>query len=237
MPVKKSYAKRKRTTKRGRAKRRYKKSKPSFGIALSRGSGTGLGPKANIVFASQNEETINTGIDAVYQYYLNSAYDPLGANGSAQPPQYDSLLAATGPFLRYRVTAAQVKTTIVNLAAVPVRAFMYVSDSALDMSLITSYILQNDNMVTSTIMTPSGGARDIVTLKRYYNFAKLWGKQVYTDDEFQAGYNASPADLFYVYIGVQSLDGATTVNFTHTYDIRQYTQLESAQTESNHTTD
>lgn len=222
----------KKTTRKYTRKRRVVKKKKSLGIVnFSSGVRHGLGPHGRIKFGSQLEGVFGNGvsIDDIGQVQANSCIDPWSSLGSAQPPFFDCLLTSNGPFLRYRVTGVKFSVSIVNLAAAPARAFLYISDAATDMSLMSSYMLQSNNLVTSTVITPSGGAKDMVTLTKTYNFSKIYGRKVITDNDYQAGYNASPSDLIYIYFGLQSLNGSA-VSANWSANMIQYTRLEDVQT-------
>jgi hypothetical protein len=212
-------------------KRQIKKRKKTSNIVnLTMNQGTGLAPKARVVFATQNEAVHSlAAADFVNKLNANSCYNPGGSDFSEQPPYFDCLCTSTGPYLRYRVLSASIKVQLVNLAAVPTRAFMYISDSAIDLSALASYVMSPSKSLVSVILTPSGGSKDMVTLSRHYDFPKMFGKNVRVDDDFQAGYNANPGDLLYIYFGVQNLDGTTGVNYSHSFDLKQYTSLESYQ--------
>lgn len=220
------------------AKKTYKKRKRKPTITdLTNKAGSGLTDRARIVFPTQFETTINTGIDNITSFNLNSCWDPLSSAGSKQPPNFDCLVSSVGPWRAFRVYGAKVNSTVVNLSAKPCRAFLYITDTVLDMSLITSYDLQNNSMCMQKILTPSGGASDMVHFSRYFDLVKLFGKKVMVDDTYEGSYNGNPADVIYCYVGVQSLDGASTVNYTMTYDIKQYTILEDKLIENDHTAD
>lgn len=227
MPYKKKTTKGKRPY---RKPKTYKK-KPSTIVNLSTGVPHGFANKGFIRFASQTEGNLGGGtlIDAPQVFYGNSVYDPLATSGSEQPPGFDLVLSANGPFLRYRVLKANCKVTFVNLADVATRVAIYVADAAIDMSLITAYNLTSSDKVRSTILTPKSGARDMCTIKRSWNFVKMFKKKVVTDNDYQAAYNANPADLIYVYIIAQSLDGSSYVNVQYSYEMVQHTMLEDIQ--------
>lgn len=212
-----------------RVKRRKKKSPI---VNLSAGAGTGLAPKAKITFAQMYEGQMTAVADDYDYLTLNSCYDMGQSLFSSQPPYFDSLLASGGPYLRYRVTSANVKATFVNQSDDTVRVFMYITDSLVDLSSISSFNLSNSRLIASEILTPAGGSKDRWKINRHYDFASLFGKQVLTDDEFQAGYNANPTDQIYLVVGVQPLDGSSTTNCWWSVECRQYTQLESHQTYS-----
>lgn len=221
------------TTTRRKGKKPARKSpkKKSTTVNFSTGVPHGLGNRGFIKFASQTEGNLGGGtlIDAAQYFNGNSAYDPLGAGGTEQPPGYDCLLTSTGPYLRYRVLSGTFKTSFVNLGAYPTRVAMYVSDAQTDMSLITAYNLANSDKVASVILTPSGGSRDMVTIKRSWNFVKMFKKKVVTDNDYQAGYNANPADLIYIYIIAQTLDGSNYANVQYAYECVQNTMIEDIQ--------
>lgn len=220
--------------KRNNKKKVVRKRKTHSIINLTRGEAHGLPQQAKITFAMQHEANLAAGAatDAVNTYNLNSPYDCLSGLGSAQPPFYDSVLSATGPYLRYRVSKASAKVRFFNLAATPVRVFMYLADAAVDMSLITAYALNNNKNLIQVTLSPKGGDKDSIQLSRMFDFVKLFGKKVITDNDYQGSYTANPQDLIYLYIGAQSLAGATDCNVSYSVDIRQYTRLEDTQVQA-----
>lgn len=228
MPYTKKYVKRKRRTRR--------KKRSTDIVNLSIGQRSGVAPQGKIKFSYEASQTLGSGAaaDAVAQYYANSAYDFYGANGANQPPWYDCFVNAT-TWIRNRVVGINTDFTFVNLAAKATRVAVYISDAALDMGTLATYQLNNDKMVHSEILTPSGGNRDSVRIRKYFSFSKLFGKKVLTDDNYKHAYNANPSDLIYLYALAQTLDGTATTNVICEVSAIQYCRLEDQSTAVNHT--
>lgn len=202
-------------------------------LNLSLGVPNGIAPLAKIKFANQYEGTLATTADDIDTFNANSAYDFKAALGGEQPPNYDILLN-TDAWIRYRVMKLDTKTTFVNLGSVPIRVAIYLSDHAVDMSNLGSYELQSSDRCKSTILTPSGGSKDAVTLRQNYDFVKLYGEKLITEQNYKGAYNGNPSDVIYFYVVAQSLDGTTAVNVSYSLDAVQHTVLEDQSTSMNH---
>jgi hypothetical protein len=200
---------------------------------LSAGMRTGLAPVQGIRFGLTSQASFSTTADAVNSYSINAAYDPEGSTGASQSSWYDALCNAT-TYLRSRVLAADVECTFSNQAAVPVRAALYLSDQSLDMSAQTSYYMKEDGkLLKSVILGPAGSNAQVKTIKMHFDFVKIFGSKVAEDDDYKGAYNANPADLLYLYVLCQSLDGSTALAATYSLAMIQHTRLEDMSTGAN----
>lgn len=231
----------KKVTKRKYARKRKYTRKPmrvQNSVLLSVG-GPGLPQHASIKWALESQATLGAGAAAAgyTQFQANTAYDFYGSGGNEQPPTYD-LFQNANAWLRHRILGIKTKFSFINLGTKATRVGIYVSDQVLDMSSLTAYQMQNDRILASTILTPSGGSRDMATLSRYWSFPKLFGKKVNTDDEYKCPYNSvSGLDIIYLYVFAQTIDASAVCNVIYTQNTTQYARLEELSPVQNHTPD
>lgn len=208
------------------AKKRYKKRKRKYNpIVKFRGIGFPKQVETSLVYNTEGSFTTTATGNQLFR--ANGLYDPDYTGAGHQPPQFDTF---ANVFDNYRVIGGKMKVTFVNLASVPVRVNLRLYE---DIDLGAPGVSNASTDFFSTkrsrtiIMTPSGGARDIVTLTMGKNFVKEFGKKILKENSYQADIASDPptAQTFVWQLSAQSLDSSTALNIEYNVELLHHTRF------------
>jgi len=137
----------------------------------------------------------------------NSAYTPETGGGSGATPGYADLIPLYG---YYRVAGYSYTATISNLEGFGV--IVYALNSNADPTTSFNSTLASNPRCQSKSLSPKGGM-DRCTFRGTYTIASIVGSPAPKwDDLYSALINASPADITWLGIGVQSIGGSNVTN-------------------------
>lgn len=148
---------------------------------------------------------------AVYDFNLNSIWDPNRTGGGHQPLGTDQWGAL---YRRYRVYGCTVRFSATNLGDVPARIGMIADNLASGTSYLSNESKFEQPHMKSFILGNAQGF-NTRTIKMFYSCAKVQGspKSRYnSDNQFQAQWNTSPAENIVGHIVASSLDNTTALN-------------------------
>jgi hypothetical protein len=149
----------------------------------------------------------------------NSAYTPETGGGSGATPGYADWAALYG---YYRVRAYQVKISISNNEAFPVVAYIVHSNND-PTTTNNSTIASNRNCFVKQLAA-KGGIDSWTSESPIYGIDYIVGSKAPAfDDLYSALVNASPSDITWMGVGVQSIGGANVTNgISITVEMKQF---------------
>lgn len=155
---------------------------------------------------------VAAGAGAFNSYALNGMYDPDFTGVGGQPMWYDQLLTVTGPYLKYRVTAATVTVTFANNVAGNVYCFWNATvSSSFPASLIAA---QQKPMSRFAILSPTTSGKGQRTFRLRLDIARVLGitkTHLLNDDYYSGNYAANPLSIAYLQLGVYAAPGGAVV--------------------------
>jgi len=143
----------------------------------------------------------------VKRWNPNSAYTPETGGGSGATPGYADLTPLYG---YYRVAGYSYQITVSNLEGFGV--VVYVINSNADPTTSFNSTSASNPRCQSKSLSPKGGM-DRCTFRGTYTIASIVGSPATKwDDLYSALINASPADITWLGVGVQSIGGSNVTN-------------------------
>jgi hypothetical protein len=151
----------------------------------------------------------------------NSAYTPETGGGSGSTPGYADWAQLYG---YYRVVAYDYKITIMNNEAFPVIVFVVNSNN--DPTTTNNSTLAS-NALSQTYALSAKGGQDRCEFTKHLRVAEVVGSDaVEFDDIYSSLINASPSDITWIGVGVQSIGGANVTNgVSMRVELNQYTRF------------
>jgi hypothetical protein len=165
--------------------------------------------KARLCYTSLNRVNpgVLTFVDTVFN--LNSLFDPEFTGAGHQPRGFDTLATLYG---KYRVNRCIATLHARQRAAHGIQIVMVPNN--------TSTALQNNDypaeMQRSVASQITGSAQPVVNLERAYDCADVLGQtsaQYRADEDTSALVTANPAELLYLHVFAQQIDGATVLDY------------------------
>lgn len=169
--------------------------------------------KTVMTYENELTQVGTTGALQAAQIACNSMYDLDRSGtvyGNKQPLYYDTLLTASGPYRRYRVTSWRTTYTLVNMTAVPVTIWVLpptTSTTEIDSAA------EADNFpgVKRVYLSAKDGSKNMDTITVTGN---IWDAiPLFADsDNAQGTYASDPASVVYGGILAHTSDGTTVAN-------------------------
>jgi len=193
-----------------------------------------FGPHKYIKFHYGDKQLMNctSGTYDVYNYRVNSLYDPDATGSGTQPRWYDTFVGnnnTTAPYYKYRVYACKADFQVFNLGTADLDMYLaaYPPTGTAPASIAEALERTKDTIVKHVSGT---GGRNTARFTMYVDIAKLHGcmkSKVLEDDNFAGLYNANPAvnDLFALY--ALPTDISSTVPLAFNVCITYYARLEN----------
>lgn len=166
-------------------------------------------------------------LGAYNTFVLNSAFDPDFTGGGLQPLGFDQYAQFYG---RYRVLNVRFELTLSNgSATVPIQAGMYASPQSTLPAVATAWRIQPTPANKSKMLSPNTGAGSVHVFTSKIPLASVFGvtrKEFESDQDFSAGFAASPARPAYLHCWIQGLSGSVASAY---WTIRMWQDIELSQ--------
>jgi hypothetical protein len=168
----------------------------------------------------------SAGASVINRYNTNSAYEPQVGGSTAVTPGYSHWANFYG---FYRVIGYSYEITFCNASAFPINCFVLNENNDPGTTAATQITA---NPLSQHAVVSSMGGMDKVVFKKRLTISQVAGTTApETDDTYRALVNASPADVFWLGVGAQSVAGAVLtlgvqVAFYLTQYVRFYDRLQ-----------
>lgn len=148
---------------------------------------------------------------AVYDFNLNSIWDPNRTGVGHQPLGYDQWRTF---YNRYRVYGVTVRFSATNLGDVPVRIGMIADNLASGTQYLTD-VSRFEQPHMKTFLLGNAQGFNTRSMKMFYSCAKVQGSpkvRYNSDNQFQSQWDTSPSELIVGHVIASSLDDTTPLN-------------------------
>jgi hypothetical protein len=179
-------------------------------------------PETDVKLQLITAATISGGSQAVVKRWLsNSAYTPEVGGGSGATPGYARWSAL---YSFYRVVAYSYEITVINNEAFPV--LVYVVNTNSDPGTTTNSNLASNPLSQAFALSAKGG-QDRHTFRKHVYLSEVVGSNdVEFDDDYRSTITTSPADVCWIGVGVQSINGSNVTNgISCRFELQQYTRF------------
>lgn len=227
MPVRRKYTKRRKFLRKRKTNYRRRYNKGSVVMTKIPKVAGPFPDQYRCVFKYAANLYFNT-TNGSHLFSMNSLFDPDVSATGGQPVWYDQLVSADGPYLSYRVLASRIRCTFVpDGATVPTFISITPTDSANGPFGATPADLTANSRVRWAILN-EGVSTTAKTLTQYATVAQVSGVKksvVQNDNNFQALYNAAPADQTYWLLQLNAMDATTACSVRVIVQVEYYAQL------------
>lgn len=157
----------------------------------------------------------------MYQFRLNSPYDPDYTGGGSQPPFYDRM---AGLYNTYRVLSAKYRIKSSYLSGTVQSLVVWTSTTATAVSSLQSALSQLDshNITMCSFSDPDSNC-----IQRWLPMEKAFGvekAEIETDSDYGANSGANPTKISYLNLYSGNLTGTTTSTAASIVEITYYVE-------------
>lgn len=157
----------------------------------------------------------------MYQFRLNSVYDPDYTGGGTQPPYFDRL---TSMYANFRVIAAKYRVRTVGISGNIQLLSVWTAAVATAVNSTAAAMSQTD---ARTLTTSAYNDIDGNVIKRYIPIAKGFGverAEIETDSDYSGSASANPNKVLYLNLYAGNMYGTTTSQAYSVVEITYYTE-------------
>lgn len=217
-----------RSNKDGRASRpkakRIKSSAPNVArLFKTLPAGAFLSPKlvTKLRYASVVSHSNGVADAGMYQFRLNSVYDPDFTGGGVQPPYFDKI---AGLYNTYRVLSAKFRVRTMFATGGTQLVTAWTSASSTAVNSVSSAMCQTD---ADTIIVSAYTDANEGGFKKWISMAKAFGverAEIETDSDYGALVTANPNKVAYLNLYSGNMTGTATSTCTSLVEISYYVE-------------
>lgn len=161
--------------------------------------------RTKLIYSERVQQTLSS-FTTLYQWNMNSLFDPNRTGTGSQPMFFDQLCQSEGPYTRYRVRSFGYEIILSNLNT-PCRYAVTMTNNSSPTDVPDASEMRWSKTGIVNDMPSPGGIRKITG---YLTLRALLGESI-EDDRDQAQFNASPANIALLNLQLETLDGSTNI--------------------------
>lgn len=203
----------KKITKKIYKKKNYKKKAKKFVLNRSLVN-VGQGFPKKMLMTHKYVETVShtstTGVASFYKFICNGMFDPNYNSTGHQPYYFDQMSAI---YNHYTVIGSKISIKVIPAATatVPFKIVLSQNDDVVQVNTSIDGMAEQSTSTALRIF-PSGSNDLIRTMVNKWSAKKTFGGSVLANDNLQGSSTANPSEITVWSIGLQALDGSSTVS-------------------------